>query len=115
MNLFHFLSCRVQLSEPARDILRRLLERRVTDRLGSGPTGANELKRSSFFSAYDFAKVAAKGYEAEFIPPPPTSENDVQNFDAEFTSQKPADSLVERHMSGSMSERANFAGFTFQG
>jgi serum/glucocorticoid-regulated kinase 2 len=104
-----------QLSEPARDCLRGLLERRVAARLGSGPTGAEEVKRSSFFSSLDWVKVLAKEYTPEFRPPAASSDTDVRNFDAEFTSENAADSMVTTHMTETMEEKTKFEGFTFQG
>lgn len=104
-----------QVSEPARDLLRGLLERRVASRLGSGPTGAEEVKRSSFFSSLDFARVLDRGYPAEFVPPSGASATDVTNFDKEFTEEVAADSMVTSHMSGTMQEKSNFQGFTYQG
>lgn len=104
-----------QLSEPARDILRGLLERRVAARLGSGSTGAEEVKRSSFFSTLDWARVLTREYTPEFRPPASSSETDVRNFDAEFTSEQAADSMVTTHMTETMEEKTKFEGFTFQG
>lgn len=76
------------MSDEARDILKGLLERKVSDRLGTG--GAIQLKRSRFFSVYDFNKILLKAYDAEFIPPAATSMTDVRNFDKEFTSEPAA-------------------------
>ncbi len=104
------------VSEEAKDILRGLLERKVSSRLGSGPTDASELKRSRYFSVYEFARIAQKAYEAEFRPPTSASPTDVRNFDKEFTSEPAADSVVERgHMSETMKEKTKFEAFTFQG
>lgn len=83
------------------------------DRLCSGATGANELKRTPFFSTLDFARVASKAYRPEFIPPASRSDTDVRNFDAEFTNEQAADSFVTSQMSGTMMEKSNFEGFTF--
>jgi len=77
------------MSDDARDLLKGLLERKVSDRLGSG--GASQLKRSRFFSVYgDFSGILRKTHEAEFIPPAATSMTDVRNFDKEFTSEPAA-------------------------
>jgi hypothetical protein len=108
--------CRRTVSEEAKDILRGLLERKVASRLGSGPTGATELKRSRFFSVYDFDKVSEKFYEPEFRPPAAANPTDVKNFDKEFTSEVAADSVVEPgHMSETMKEKTKFENFTYQG
>ncbi len=96
-------------------MLRGLLERRVSARLCSGPTGCEELKKTSFFSSLDFRKVYDKEYTPEFRPPRATSETDVRNFDYEFTSEPAGDSLVTTHMTNTMVEKSNFEGFTYQG
>jgi hypothetical protein len=102
------------VSEHAKEILRRLLERKISDRLGSGSTGATELKYTQFFSVYDFNRVVQKGYEPEFKPPTSFASTDVRNFDPEFTSEKAADSMVDTKMSETMQEKANFEGFTYK-
>lgn len=58
-----------QISEPAKELIRGLLERKISDRTGSGPADASELKRSKFFSTLNFDRVNAKSYEPEFRPP----------------------------------------------
>lgn len=92
LNYNHFLSIVIlfsrQISQAARDILTRLLERKVADRLGSGPSDANELKETEFLNVLDFHRVVERGYTPEFIPPPPIEETDVRNFDAEFTEER---------------------------
>jgi hypothetical protein len=104
------------VSEEAKDILRGLLERKVVSRLGSGLTDALELKKTRYFSVYDFVRVQQKSYEAEFRPPVSANPTDVRNFDKEFTSELAADSVVERgHMSETMKEKTKFEAFTFQG
>jgi len=70
------------VSEAAKDMLRKMLDRRVSTRLGSGPTGAEEIKQSPFFAQHlDFVKVLAKQCVPEFRPPAMRSETDVRNFD----------------------------------
>ena len=95
--------------------MRALLERKVAERLGSSAAGADDVKRASFFSSLDFELVNTKEYTPEFRPPQAKSETDVGNFDPEFTSEVPADSLVTTHMSETMQEKSNFQDFTFQG
>lgn len=60
----------------------------MTDRLGSGPGDATELKETDFFGCLDFARILEKGYTPEFKPPTAKEGTDVSNFDAEFTSEK---------------------------
>ena len=85
---------RLQLNEPAKDLLKGMLERKVSDRLGCGMNGASEIKRAAFFAPIDFNKVLSLSYEPEFKPPAASSLTDVRNFDAEFTSEQAADSMV---------------------
>ena len=105
---------RLQLSENAKDLLRGMLERKVSDRLGCGPTGAMEMKRTPFFSPLDFNRVLARGYKPEFTPPASTSQTDVRNFDTEFTNEQAADSLVVSRMTETMQQKSNFEGFTYE-
>jgi serum/glucocorticoid-regulated kinase 2 len=104
---------RLQLNEPAKDLLKGMLERKVSDRLGCGGGGATDMKRAAFFAPLDFHRVLALGYEPEFKPPAASSLTDVQNFDAEFTSEQAADSMVVSHMTGTMQEKTRFEGFTY--
>ena len=114
--IIHFISCTGsrQVSEPAKEFLRRILERKITDRLGSGPTGANELKYTQVFGVYDFNRIVQRGYEPEFKPPSSFNPADVRNFDPEFTNEKAADSMVDSKMSETMQEKANFEGFSYR-
>ena len=91
-----------------------MLQRKVSDRLGCGPTGAMEMKRTLFFSSLDMNKVMAKGYDPEFLPPASTSQTDVRNFDTEFTNEQAADSLVVSRMTETMQQKSNFEGFTYE-
>lgn len=101
------------LSEPAKDILTALLQRKVEDRVGSGATDAEELKATSFFAVLDFDRVYKREYQPEFVPPPMRNDTDVDNFDAEFTQERAVDSVVTTSMS--VANQANFEGFTYRG
>ena len=105
---------RLQLSEPAKDLLKGMLERKVSDRLGCGAGGAVDMKRASFFASLDMNKVVARAYEPEFKPPAASSLTDVRNFDTEFTSEQAADSMVVSHMTATMQEKTRFDGFTYE-
>mmetsp|Transcript_19492 Transcript_19492/g.18822 ORF Transcript_19492/g.18822 Transcript_19492/m.18822 type:complete len:443 (+) Transcript_19492:190-1518(+) len=105
---------RLQLSESAKDLLRGMLERKVSDRLGCGPTGALEMKKAPFFGPLDLNRVMARNYKPEFAPPASTSETDVRNFDTEFTNEQAADSLVVSRMTETMQQKSNFEGFTYE-
>lgn len=89
------------------------MERKISDRLCSNQ-GIAELRRTSFFSSYDFDRLTQKGYDPEFRPPTSGHATDVRNFDTEFTAEQPVDSMVNDQMSETMQEKSNFQGFTFK-
>jgi serine/threonine protein kinase len=105
---------KLQVSDSAKEILRRLLEREVSSRLCSNPEGINQFKGMKFFNGIDFDLVMSKEYKPEFIPPAASSESDVRNFDSEFTCEKPVDSLVTSAMTNTMQEKTAFDGFTYE-
>ena len=102
------------LSADAKAILRGLLQRKVEERLGSGPGGTEEIKSADFFKALDFERVMNKEYTPEFKPPQGRDAGDATNFDAEFTAERAVDSVVTTHMSETAKEKSNFSGFTYQ-
>ncbi|XP_057557180.1 ribosomal protein S6 kinase alpha-1 isoform X6 [Hippopotamus amphibius kiboko] len=79
------------LSTEAQSLLRALFKRNPANRLGSGPDGAEEIKRHVFYSTIDWNKL----YRREIKPPfkPAVAQpDDTFYFDAEFTSRTPKDS-----------------------
>uniref|UniRef100_A0A452R7Y6 Ribosomal protein S6 kinase n=1 Tax=Ursus americanus TaxID=9643 RepID=A0A452R7Y6_URSAM len=79
------------LSTEAQSLLRALFKRNPANRLGSGPDGAEEIKRHAFYSTIDWNKL----YRREIKPPfkPAVAQpDDTFYFDAEFTSRTPKDS-----------------------
>lgn len=72
-----------------------------------GANGAEEIKRHPFFAKHiDFKKLMAKAIKPPFKPSV-ESAADTSNFDTEFTSEAPMDSVVEdSHLSASV--QANF-------
>lgn len=99
------------LGANAIDLLTKLLDRNAATRLGSGPTGAEEIKSHPFFASLNWADVEAKRTKPEFIPTV-KSEADFANFDKEFTAEKPEDSVVT-DAPLSQSKKDAFRGFTF--
>ena len=75
----------VYLSEEAKDIIRKLLAKEVTDRLGY-KTGLEEVKKHPFFNGLDFDLIEQQKVPAPFIPQIDNN-TDVQNFDAVFTNE----------------------------
>ena len=76
---------KVTLSEDAKDLIKKLLDRNVKTRLGSNK-GIEEIQSHPFFSTMDFKEVLQKKIPAPFIPTI-KDETDVQYFDEEFTSE----------------------------
>ncbi|KAL7752838.1 Serine/threonine-protein kinase [Sorochytrium milnesiophthora] len=101
-------------SDAAKDLITRLLNRDATQRLGSGPTDAEELKSHPFFADVDWDKVRKK----QIMPPfKPTveSEMDTSNFDPSFTAIVPSDSLPMSSTPLSATLQDHFKGFTYNG
>jgi len=73
------------VSEPAQNIIRGLLERNITNRLGSH-ADALDLKQNIFFKTLNFQKVESKLVTPEFIPPLQSGSNLI-NVDPAFTDQ----------------------------
>lgn len=94
----------------AKDLLIKLLDRNPNKRLGAN--GSQEIKDHPFFRDIDWVKLNNKGYTPPFKPPV-TSAFDTNNFDSEFTSEIPADSVVTDHLSRSMQKQ--FEGWTYVG
>ncbi|KAJ1927693.1 Serine/threonine-protein kinase [Tieghemiomyces parasiticus] len=95
----------------ARHLLSGLLKRDPNQRLGHN--GAHEIKAQPFFGEIDWNMLLAKKYDPPFKPSV-VSSVDTSNFDEEFTSEIPIDSLAEgTHLSETAQEQ--FVGFTYEG
>ncbi|KAI0073494.1 AGC/Akt protein kinase [Panus rudis PR-1116 ss-1] len=101
-----------EFSPEAQSILKLLLERDPTKRLGVN--GADEIKSHPFFSKnIDFEKLLQKKIQPPFKPSV-ASPVDVSNFDTVFTTEAPMDSVVEGSQL-SQTVQAQFAGFSYDG
>lgn len=97
----------------ARDLLRRLLERDASKRLGSPPGGAMEIKNHPFFTKHiDWSMLSAKKVRPPFKPGV-ASAFDTSNFDPEFTSEPAMDSVVDDSHMISEAVQEQFAGFSY--
>uniref|UniRef100_A0A3Q0SWH8 protein kinase C n=1 Tax=Amphilophus citrinellus TaxID=61819 RepID=A0A3Q0SWH8_AMPCI len=76
------------LSTEAISIMRRLLRRSPERRLGAGERDAEEVKKHLFFRTIDWTALLAKKVKPPFVPTI-QGNNDVSNFDDEFTSEAP--------------------------
>ncbi|VDD81032.1 unnamed protein product [Mesocestoides corti] len=99
------------LTREAKDLLKGLLKKSVSERLGSGPTDAEEIKRHPFFQAVNWDQVYARQLEPPFKPSL-TSETDVSRFDPQFTNENPVES-PDDGVPISASECDVFDGFTY--
>uniref|UniRef100_A0A8C9W9W9 Ribosomal protein S6 kinase n=1 Tax=Scleropages formosus TaxID=113540 RepID=A0A8C9W9W9_SCLFO len=98
------------LTQEARDLLKKLLKRNASSRLGAGPGDASEVQSHLFFRLINWEDLLARKVEPPFKPML-QSADDVSQFDSKFTSQTPVDSPDD----ATLSESANqvFLGFTY--
>ena len=85
---------RVTLSEEAKDLIRKLLEKNPKKRLGS-QSGIEEIKKHPFFASINFDAVLEKKVKAPFIPDL-KNDKDVQYFDEEFTNEEVGMSYIPK-------------------
>ncbi|CAF1085362.1 unnamed protein product [Rotaria sp. Silwood1] len=98
------------LTIDARELIRNLLRRQVSHRLGSGPEDAEAIKNHPFFRHLNWADVYAKRYDPPYKPIL-KSDDDVSQFDTKFTKQTPVDSPDDNMLSESANQV--FLGFTY--
>lgn len=91
-------------------ILQKLLTREPDQRLGSGPTDAQEVMNQPFFRNINWDDIYHKRVAPPFLP---TIKNatDTSNFDSEFTSVTPVLTPVQSVLSQAMQEE--FRGFSY--
>ncbi|CAG0889054.1 unnamed protein product [Cyprideis torosa] len=98
------------LTPDARDLIKRLLKRVTSHRLGSSPSDADPIKRHPFFRLVNWADVQAR----KLTPPfkmDLVSDDDVSQFDTKFTKMTPFDSPDDTRLSDSVNQV--FQGFTY--
>ncbi|KAF8931418.1 AGC protein kinase Gad8 [Dissophora ornata] len=98
-----------EVAPDARALLSALLTRDSNQRLGN--SGSSAIKQHPFFKPISFPLLMAKKIQPPFKPSV-SSAIDTSNFDEEFTSEEPLDSVVE---SSFLSEtvQLQFKGFTY--
>ncbi|KOG97442.1 putative protein kinase YPK2 [Saccharomyces eubayanus] len=94
----------------AKDLLIGLLSRDPNRRLGVN--GTSEIRNHPFFKDISWKKLLMKGYIPPYKPHV-KSEIDTANFDQEFTSENPIDSVVDEYLSASIQKQ--FGGWTYIG
>lgn len=102
------------VQRPAKMMLKGLLTKDPTLRLGSGPKDAEEIKCHEFFSVIDWDKLA----QGEITPPwrpNITGTLDTSQFDKEFTNMPvfSPQSMQRMHSLGTTPADQHFEGFTF--
>ncbi|UJR08960.1 hypothetical protein I4U23_013212 [Adineta vaga] len=98
------------LNLDARELIRNLLRRQVSHRLGSGPEDGVAIKNHGFFRHLNWNDVYAKRYDPPHKPIL-KSDDDVSQFDIKFTKQTPVDSPDDNMISTSADTA--FLGFTY--
>jgi classical protein kinase C len=91
-------------------ILQKLLTREPDQRLGSGPTDAQEIMSQPFFRNINWDDIYHKKVAPPFLPSI-KSATDTSNFDSEFTSVTPVLTPVQSVLSQAMQEE--FRGFSY--
>jgi len=67
------------------ELLRGLLNRDPDKRLGSGPSGIEEVKKQKFFRSISWGAAEDRNLQPPIVP----KKNMLQNFDQDFTSKAP--------------------------
>lgn len=91
-------------------ILQKLLTREPDQRLGGGPTDAQEVMSQPFFRNINWDDIYHKRVAPPFLPQI-KSATDTSNFDSEFTSVTPVLTPVQSVLSQAMQEE--FRGFSY--
>eukprot|EP00002_Diphylleia_rotans_P017592 TRINITY_DN3411_c0_g1_i1.p1 TRINITY_DN3411_c0_g1~~TRINITY_DN3411_c0_g1_i1.p1 ORF type:complete len:455 (-),score=112.68 TRINITY_DN3411_c0_g1_i1:244-1608(-) len=93
--------------EPAKDIIRKFLQRNPTKRLCDG----DQIRSHPFYAGINWEELELRHIEPPYVPDV-ASDSDVSNFDPEFTqapiSETPAQGRLDANL------QSNFAGFTFE-
>uniref|UniRef100_A0A2P2KBM8 non-specific serine/threonine protein kinase n=1 Tax=Rhizophora mucronata TaxID=61149 RepID=A0A2P2KBM8_RHIMU len=81
------------LSSEAHSLLKGLLQKNASRRLGSGPTGGEEIKRHKWFKAINWKKLEAREIQPSFRPQV-AGKQCTENFGKEWTEMPLSDSPV---------------------
>ncbi|OAA69545.1 Protein kinase C [Cordyceps fumosorosea ARSEF 2679] len=100
----------ISMPKESVSILQKLLTREPNDRLGSGPTDAQEVMSHAFFKNINWEDIYLKRGPPPFKPAI-KSATDTSNFDSEFTSVTPVLTPVQSVLSQAMQEE--FRGFSY--
>ncbi|CAA3006464.1 ribosomal S6 kinase beta-1-like [Olea europaea subsp. europaea] len=98
------------LSPESRDLIKKLLRRQAPQRLGYGAEDGLLIRRHQFFRSCNWNEMISKRVRPPFKPTL-KSDDDVSQFDTEFTRMTPVDSPDETILSDSANQVFN--GFTY--
>lgn len=98
------------LSPESRDLIKKLLRRQAAQRLGFGAEDGLLIRRHQFFRSCNWTDLIHKRVKPPFKPTL-KSDDDVSQFDTEFTRMTPVDSPDETILSDSANQVFN--GFTY--
>ncbi|KAK8942850.1 Serine/threonine-protein kinase AtPK2/AtPK19 [Platanthera zijinensis] len=96
------------LYSEAHSLLKGLLQKEASKRLGSGPEGSNEIKNHKWFKSINWRKLDAREIQPSFRPNV-ANELCIANFDEKWTSMPVLDSPMASPVAGDCS----FSGFTY--
>ncbi|KAL6770959.1 S6K1 [Auxenochlorella protothecoides x Auxenochlorella symbiontica] len=101
------------LSTPAANLVKALLQKDPTKRLGYGPAGSADIKAHPFFRSINWGLLEQRKVASPFLPSVSHVES-VENFDRIWTDLPPQDSPCVTPRDGSLSVDDNlFVGFTY--
>lgn len=100
------------LSVESITIMKRLLRKNVSHRLGAGEHDAADVKRQSFFKNLIWEDLLSKKIKPPFVPIV-KSADDVSNFDTEFTSEEPILTPAKDPRPIREEDQENFTGFDY--
>lgn len=103
-----------KFSSDAVSLLKSLLERNPSKRLGTGPAGTENMKKHPFFQKINWENLDAKKIKPEVVPYV-SGQADCRNIDKMFTNERaketPAD---ESAMTNTIKKETNFNDWTFE-
>ncbi|XP_025200674.1 ribosomal protein S6 kinase beta-2-like [Melanaphis sacchari] len=100
------------VSPEAKDLMRKLLKRQVSHRLGSGVNQGEDIRNHRFFQKIVWKDIINRTCEAPYKPKL-NGADDTTQFDSRFTDQLPVDSPVEDSLMPQDNDEFKFDGFTY--
>ena len=82
------------MTPDAKDLCARLLNKDPTQRLGAGPTDAEEIRNHPWFECIDWQKIESKALAPPYRPQLDCGD-DVKHFPPEFTNLQPSPQDLE--------------------